>query len=270
MNDGEGRVPGAELRQSSPSFPKRFYKEVRIERRENGFEILLDGRPARTPGRNPLALPTEALADAVRSEWDAVETTIDPRTMPLTRLVNSAIDGVSRMQSEVLAEAARFAGSDLLAYRASEPEDLVRAQRGAWDPVVEWARDELRAPLMLSESIMHIQQPARSLDNIAGRFATLSGEGAAAPFRVAALHVLTTLTGSALLALAVASNRISAEQAWSAAHVDEDHEIAHWGEDEEASQRRLSRWAEMRAAADLFALSEDGQIEPRGPTDQPT
>ena len=255
MNDEARARATAGDRSAQQAFPKRFYKDVGIRRGEGGFDILLDGRTARTPGRNPLVLPTEPLADAVAFEWNAIETVIDPRAMPLTRLVNSAIDGVSRMQRDVLAEAARFAGSDLLAYRASEPADLVRAQRAAWDPLIEWARDDLRAPLIITEGVMHVAQPAPSLERIAEHLAALGGGGPGAPFRIAALHVMTTLTGSALLAAAVASSRLTVDEAWAAAHVDEDHQIAHWGEDEEATVRRAARWVEMRAASTLFELS---------------
>ena len=121
---------------------------------------------------------------------------IDPAAMPLTRLANSAIDGVRGREAEVRADIARYAGSDLLCYRAFEPEGLVRRQAEMWDPVLGWARDALGARFAVAEGLMPVAQPDAAISAIA---ATLEGFDA---FGLAALHVMTTLTGSALLALA--------------------------------------------------------------------
>ena len=238
-------------------FPKRFYKDVAVEREGDTYVLRLDGRAARTPARNPVAVPTVGLAKVIAAEWEAVQDVIDPRRMPLTRFTNTVIDGVTRMQADVLAEINRFAGSDLLLYRAEEPPQLVRAQRQAWDPLIAWSRDELGAPLVLASGVVHVAQPTGALQRLADVLNAVAGAGLAAPFRIAGLHVMTTLTGSALLAAAVASARMSAEEAWTAAHVDDDYQIALWGADEEAAERRAARWIEMKAAADMLRLAGD-------------
>ncbi len=71
-------------------------------------------------------------------------------------------------------------------------------------------------------------------------------------WRLGALNVVTTLTGSALLALALAAGRLTADEAWAAAHVDEDWNMEFWGRDELALQRRAYRFAEMAAAAGVL------------------
>ena len=202
----------------------------------------------RTPAKALLALPTRALAEAVAGEWAAQQEQIDPATMPLTRLANSAIDGVRGREAQVRADIVRYAASDLLCYRASEPEGLVRRQAEMWDPVLGWAREALGAPLKVAQGLMPVAQPGAAISAIA---ATLEGFDA---FGLAALHVMTTLTGAALLALAHARGRLTAEQAWMAAHVDEDWQVARWGEDAEAAQRRQRRWSEMQAASRMLAL----------------
>jgi chaperone required for assembly of F1-ATPase len=175
---------------------------------------------------------------------------IDPATMPLTKLANSAIDGVSGREQAVIDDIMAYAGSDLLCYRADGPRGLIDAQREHWDPVLAWAKSEFGAPLTLAEGIVHVTQPQASLDRLRDR---LAGRD---PFSLAALHVMTALSGSALLALAVAEARMTAEEAWEAAHVDEDWQIAQWGEDAEAASRRAARRRDFTAAARALALLE--------------
>lgn len=226
------------------SLPKRFYKDVSVKDEERGGASLqLDGKPVRTPGKAALTLPARALAEAIAAEWRAQGERIDPSTMPLTRLANSAIDGVAGREQAVIDDIVRHAASDLLCYRAEGPKALIEAQGKHWDPVLAFARDMLHAPLVLSEGVVHVAQPEASLARIRGEIEGID------PFSLAALHVMTALTGSALLPLAVLKGRLSAEEAWDAAHVDEDFQISQWGEDAEAVTRRGNRWRDFAAAA---------------------
>ena len=230
------------------ALPKRFYKDVAVKDEDGEAALLLDGKPVRTPGKAALALPTRAAADAVAEEWRAQGERIDPETMPLTRLANSAIDGVRGREQAVAADIVRHAGSDLLSYRAEGPQGLIAAQAKHWDPVLAWVERELDAPLCQVTGVVHVEQPAASLDAIARR---LKAFGA---FELAALHVMTQLTGSALLPLAVALGQLAPEKAWAAAHVDEDFQIAKWGEEAEAAERRAHRKRDFDAAARLLKL----------------
>lgn len=232
-----------------PSLPKRFYKDVTVADEGGQAAILLDGRPVRTPGKASLAVPVAALAEAIAEEWRAQGEEIDPRTMPLTKLANSAIDGVVGKEGPVVDDILAHAGSDLLCYRASGPEGLLALQAEHWDPVLAWAAGALSAPLSLAEGVMHVSQPEAS---IAALRAEIEGLDA---FRLAALHVMTALTGSALLPLAVARHQLTPDQAWTAAHVDEDWEIGQWGEDAEAKVRRENRKRDFDAAARVLQLS---------------
>jgi chaperone required for assembly of F1-ATPase len=232
------------------ALPKRFYQRVDVADRDGGFALLLDGKPVRTPGKKQLSLPSRALAEAVAEEWAAQKERIDPTTMPLTKLANSAIDGVTGREDAVIGDILNYAGSDLLCYRAEGPRGLIEAQQAHWDPVLAWAKSALGAPFVLAEGIVHVAQPQASLDRLRE---ALKGHD---PFGLAALHVMTGLTGSALLALAVALGRMTPEQAWEAAHVDEDWQIAQWGEDAEAASRRAARRRDFDAAARALALLE--------------
>jgi chaperone required for assembly of F1-ATPase len=231
------------------SLPKRFYKNVGIkDEGEGGAALLLDGKTVRTPGKALLALPARALADAVAEEWLAQRERIDPATMPLTKLANSAIDGVKGREQAVIDDIVKYAGSDLMCYRAKAPEGLVAAQAKHWDPVLAWAKATLNAPLKLAEGVVHVTQPQASLERIRAELERFDA------FSLAALHVMTTLTGSALLALAVPRGRLTREEGWKAAHVDEDFQISQWGEDEEAAKRRAHRRRDFDASARLMAL----------------
>lgn len=239
--------PVAAARQAmKPSWPKRFYREATAGEAPDGWRLLLDGRPAKTPGRNVLAMPSRALGEAVAAEWGALDDLIDPLRLPVTRIVNAIIDGVVPDPGPVADDIVKYAGSDLICYRADGPSGLVERQSAAWDPILAWAREALGARFIQSEGVMFVAQPDAAI-------AAVRRALPADPWRTGAAHVVTTLTGSALLALALLHGRLTAGEAWSAAHVDEDFQIAQWGADEEAAERRAARQREMMAAAKVLA-----------------
>lgn len=226
-----------------PELPKRFYTEVSVAETPAGFEIRLDGRPVRTPARTMLALPNRSSAEAVAAEWEGQGTHIDPATMPVTRLVNTVLDGVAMDPGATRTDLGRYAETDLIAYRADDPERLVERQAEAWDPLIAWVRDRFGVQVALASGVMHVAQAADTLQVLRARL-----DEEADPFRLAAIHQMTTLTGSLILALAVAEGRLGPDEAWRLAHVDEDWNISLWGEDEEAQARRAARLTDMRAA----------------------
>lgn len=234
-----------------PSLPKRFYKEAGVAEKDGSFFLTLDGRTARTPGRQPLAVPARDLAEALAEEWAGQGDEINPATMPLTRIVNSAIDGVAARQAEVVDDLVRYAGSDLICYRAGEPERLALAQAETWDPILGWVRDTHCARFALSEGVMHVAQPDDALAAV-----RKAVEQDRSPFAIAALHVMTTLSGSVLITLAHAAGEIDAETAWDAAHVDESFQERIWGEDYEAMERRKIRKADFMAASRVYRLAQ--------------
>lgn len=242
----ERKIPGKEALVAP--LPKRFYSEVSVGEAPGGFQILLDGRAVRTPKKLPLLVPTRALADAIAAEWAAQTEHIDPSRMPLSKLAITAIDGVSGSMSEVAHDIVRYAGSDLLCYRAEAPVGLADMQANTWDPVLRWIEAETGARFLLAEGVMPVTQNRYALERVADLVAPFDA------MQLSALHVMTTLTGSAFLALAVAKAELSAEKAWAAAHVDEDWQIARWGIDVEASERRARREAEMLAASRFLEL----------------
>jgi chaperone required for assembly of F1-ATPase len=244
--DAKPKVLGREALQ--PPLPRRFYKDATAEPREGAFAILLDGRPARTPGKRPLAFASRALAELIAAEWAAQDTVIDPSRMPVTRIVNSGIDAVADRMGDVRADITAYAGSDLLCYRADHPRELVQRQAAAWDPVLAWARDDRGIHLVLAEGVMPVAQSPVALARVSAELEDFD------PLSLAATHVMTTLSGSAVLALAVARGRLTAAEAWTAAHVDEDWQISQWGEDAEAADRRRRRWMDMDAAARIVTV----------------
>ena len=232
-----------------PPALRRFYKRVEVAGAEGGgFAVRLDGRPVRTPGKRPLVASSRAIAERIATEWAAQGETIEPMSMPATRLANSAIDGVADTLAETRAAIADYAAADLVCYRAEAPEALVALQAAAYDPVLAWARDTLGAPFVTTVGVAHVAQPEAAL--AAARAAVAAY---ADPFAVAALHVMTSLTGSLMIALMTAKGALSPDAAWRAAHVDEDFQISRWGEDDEAKRRRAARWRDFEAAARVTA-----------------
>ncbi len=234
----------AARRNARPALRRRFYEKAAVESADGAdFAIHLNGKPVRTPARRLLAAPTLPLAQALAAEWDAQTDVVDPSKMPLTRLANSVIDGVADQKAPVADEIEKYLASDMLFYRAEGPKSLVARQARHWDPVLHWAAQDLGARFVAAEGVVHVAQPEPAL---AAACAAIPKDDA---WLLGALHTVTTLTGSALLAVALLRGRLSADDAWTAAHVDEDWNMEQWGEDALALERRAFRRAEFDAAA---------------------
>ena len=225
---------------------RRFYKTVSVT---DDLGIALDGRAVKTPMKLPLTLPTAGLAEAVAAEWAAQGDKLDPASMTLTKLANTALDRVAANRAAIEAEVLNYSNSDLVCYRADRPPDLVHRHTRQWDPVVDWARTALDAPFAVTTGVMHQPQPEAALTAFAAALQALTD------FELAAFHTLMTLTGSALIALMLARRAIGPEEAWITAHVDEDYQIEHWGEDAEAVARRAARLKEFMAACRFLSLA---------------
>jgi len=230
---------------------KRVYTSAGVGEADGEYAITLDGKPIRTPSGRQVIVPARAIADAIAAEWNAQAETIDPLTMPLTRLANSVVEGVVDKIDAVADDIAKYLGSDLLFYRAGHPEALVAREAAHWDPILFWAADTLGAHFILAEGIVHVRQPETA---IAAARAALPADA----WSIAALHVLTSLTGSALLALALFHGVIDQDQVWAAAHVDEDWNSEKWGVDEEVAARRAARLVDFRAAASILKALNPG------------
>lgn len=227
---------------------KRFWKEAQVEACDGGFTVRLDARPVKTPAKQPLVLPTVAMAEAIAQEWDAQQGLIKPATMPLTRAANSAIDKVVPMFDGVVGELSNYGASDLLCYRATDPQALIERQAKGWDPLLDWARDHLGAPLVVTQGVIPIPQPDESLARLRSHVAAHS------PFQMAALHDLVAISGSLILGLAVARKRLSGTEAFAISRIDEAWQIELWGEDEEAAELEAARHAAFLTAERFFAL----------------
>ncbi|MEN3930997.1 ATP12 family protein [Microvirga sp. W0021] len=232
---------------SSNPLPKRFYERAEAILEGSEYVLKLDGRVARTPARNVLQVSNRELAELIAQEWQSQGKEINPDTMPFTRIVNSTLDGVANRPEEVIADMVRYAGSDLVLYRSDGPARLVEMQQAAWNPVLEWHQQKSGASFLLAEGVMHVEQPEVSLNIIRDEV-----RGFESVLALAALHVMTTLTGSVLISLAHARNHLSSEAAWEAAHIDELYQEQVWGIDTEAHTRRKSRERDFLAASRII------------------
>jgi chaperone required for assembly of F1-ATPase len=223
---------------------RRFWQDVTVEDRG----IRLDGRGLKTPARLDLRLPTDSLAAAVAEEWRAVEGEIDPRAMPLTGLANAAMDRIAPDPAAFAATLAAYAAGDLLCYRADHPVELVAAQGAAWDPPLDWARSRYDVEFVVTASILHVDQPAATVQRLS---AAVAARGA---FHLAGLSPLVTLSGSLVLALALAEGAMTEEQAWNAAELDQIWQAEQWGEDALATRARDDKRRDFKAAARFLAL----------------
>jgi chaperone required for assembly of F1-ATPase len=234
-------MAGAEVA-DAPRIVKRFYKDAAVEPAEAGHAILLDGRSVLTPARNALAVPTARLAAAIVEEWQGQGMEIDPRTMPLTGLANAAIDRAAPDPAAFAGSLALYAESDLLCYRSEGPEALVRLEAEAWDPLLAWARRRFDIDFAIVRGAIHRRQPASAVERLGKKVAALD------PFRLAGLAPLVTVSGSLVIALALAEGETGLDAAWAAAALDEAWQAEQWGEDAFAAAALAARRREFEAA----------------------
>ena len=209
---------------------KRFWKEAVAEPCAGGFTVRLDARAVKTPLKADLILPTLQMAQAIAVEWDAQTGLVKPDTMPVTRAANSAIDKIVPQFDEVAGLLAAYGASDLICYRATDPQALIARQAQAWDPLLAWSVEVLQAPLVATAGVIHITQPEQSLARLSALVKALD------PFRLAGIHDLIAIGGSLVLALAVTHRKITAEQAWGLSRIDEVWQQELWGTDDEAAE----------------------------------
>lgn len=227
---------------------KRFYRNAAVTESEHGFGVALDGKPVRTPARHALTVPSRVLAEAIAAEWQAQGERVDPHTLPLTRLASIALDLVAPQRAEVVAEVAKYAGTDLVCYRAEEPAELRARQQAVWQPLIDWAAQRFDAPLGVTSGVLPVPQPAATLA------AFTAAVGAYDTHRLAALHLATAALGSLVLALALVEGRLDAEAAFAGAQLDETFQIERWGEDSEQMKRRANLKDDIALAARFVAL----------------
>jgi chaperone required for assembly of F1-ATPase len=227
---------------------KRFYKEASAVPSAGGVAILLDERPVKTPGRHPLLVPTEELAEAIAEEWNGQGEEIDPRSMPLTGLANAAIDRVTPDPAAFAKTLAQYGESDLLCYRAEGPRPLVERQSKQWDALLDWARQRFDIELETVCGVMHRPQPPASVNQLAAAVAARDA------FRLAGLSPLVTVSGSLIIALALAEGTISLDAGWAAATLDEQWQAEQWGEDPLAAAAIAARRSDFESAYRFLTL----------------
>lgn len=224
---------------------KRFYEKAIVVAQDDGFLVELDGREVKTPEKRQNFSPTKAMAEAICQEWNEQEDKVNPDSMPIAKLQNTAIDRVETRRDDLIAELVKYAGTDLLCYRADFPEDLKKQQAEIWQPLLDWVAQTHDITLKVTTGILHVEQDVAKLEKI------LHGIDS---FRLAAFYNITTLCGSVSVALNVFGGNITAEQAWAAAELDENYQIAQWGSDDEAKIRHDNMKAELDAAVRFLGL----------------
>jgi chaperone required for assembly of F1-ATPase len=235
---------------------KRFYKETAVDAGEGGWRVLLDGKPMRTPAKSVLVVPTRALADAIAAEWGDVpdKGEINVARLPLTRLAATGLDRVATQRARVIEDTAKYAGSDLLCYRATDPASLVKRQHETWQPLLDWAAEHYGARLVVTSGASFVAQPSDALS------ALQAAVSAHSDLALSALYNLTHIAGSIVIALAVAERHVSSEEAFAAAQLDELYQIERWGDDPIATERHNGIRKDMDAEARFLALLENERL----------
>lgn len=232
---------------------KRFYTLAVSEwDQDSGLHrILLDGRPVKTPAREPLAVPGEALAAAIVAEWAGQGETIDPATMPMTGFANATIDRVLPDVAGFAKGVAAYGANDLFCYRAADPVELVTEQAGLWEPLLDWARGRYDVTFAVTSGIMPVDQPPATVERLSAAVHALD------PWLLAGLSTIVSIGGTLVGALALVEEAATVETLWEAAQLDEDWQVRQWGEDAEAVARTAERRVQFDEAARYCALIGD-------------
>ncbi len=227
---------------------KRFWSEVRVALRGGMWGIELDAKPLKTPAREELVVPSEALAEAIRNEWSNAPGEVDPRAMPLTGLANAAVDRVAPDSGKFASNLAKYAQADLFCYRAEGPAGLIQWQSAEWDPMLDWGRQWFEVEFVVTTGIVHVAQPSATVARLAHEVAALDA------YRLAALSPLVTIGGSLIAALALVEDSMPLETIWSAVSLDERWQIERWGDDAEAVASLEHRRVDYAGAAAFIRL----------------
>ena len=227
--------------------PKRFWQDVSILKVGNGYSVLLDGRGVKTPAKAPLILPTLKLAEAVAEEWRAQIEVVDRAAMPFTGAANAALDKVTHQFEEVAELVSAYAETDLFCYRAEAPRELIERQQRAWNPMLNWSRDALNAPLNIAHGVMFIRQPKQSINALRSCVNKFN------PFELTALYDLVGLSGSLVAGLAVVEGHEPPESVWDICQVDETWQKEQWGQDEIAEELTLGKRTKFLQACKFYA-----------------
>ena len=228
---------------------KRFWSDVTVDLRGSDYVILLDKRLVKTPAKATLAVPSQAMAEAIAAEWEAQDEKIDPQKMPTTRSANAALDKVTPQRAEVAQLIAAYGENDLLCYRAPGPIELVDRQKEAWDPLLAWAAETLDAPLRTAEGVMHVAQPANTVANLTACVAAQS------PFQLTALHDLVSMSGSLVIGLAAQAEAFAIDDLWTRSRLDELWQIEQWGADDEADATAALKHSAFLHAYRFYKMS---------------
>lgn len=227
---------------------KRFWTSTSVVAVEGGYAVHLDARPVKTPSKKLLVLPNSVMAEAIAVEWEAQQELIKPDTMPMTRYANSALEKVAPQFDAVADHVATYAETDLLCYRATAPQGLIDRQNATWDPWLDWAARDLNAPLIATAGVMYIPQHPHSLSNLRAQMDTMTA------FHLSAFHDLVAISGSYVLALAMARGLLSAERGFSCSRIDEHWQIEQWGQDDEANSLAASKANALEQALTFFKM----------------
>jgi chaperone required for assembly of F1-ATPase len=235
---------------------KRFYETVTVEELADasGFAIALEGRQIKTPAKALMIAPTRLLADGLAEEWQGQRDKIEPKKMPLNQLLNTAIDRVTAERDNIIDELVRYGGSDMLCYRAGHPDDLVVRQAKAWDPYLDWLRDDLGVSMEVTTGIIHVEQPAGGLRKLYDHISDYN------IYTLTTLHAITTGLGSLTMGLAFINAHKDFGKIWTDARVDEAYQVEQWGQDEEAEKATVMLHSELLNAVRFHELVNSPSI----------
>jgi len=225
---------------------RKFYSDVAVGEDGTGFTVTLDSRPIKTPMKNALVMPTKKLAQTVADEWIAQEETIVPASMPMTTLVNTSIDRVAMRRAETIAELVAYGHTDLVCYRAEEPDELVTLQNKTWDPYLGWLQAKLDIELATTTGVLPLTQSETAMDRLTGEVEVLND------FALTAFHAFVSGFGTIVLALAAIHEFKSFEDCWQASILDQSFQESLWGTDPEVLATRERQWQDLLTSVDLW------------------
>ncbi len=228
---------------------KRVYKLASFNKTEDGFMIQLDGKTVKTPSGQPLAAPNKQMAETIVSEWGAQGDEIIADSMPITMMLNTAIDRM-REREMITKNLLKYLDTDLLCYRVKEPIDLAKRQKEVWDRWLTWFDEQFESPLEVTFKLDALTQDPDTHKQIWNYLESLDD------YYFTVLQIITSLSGSIVLGLAFLEHEASSEDVYNAAELEEIYHAQIAGEDEHGAdpvqERRQKAMKRDLAASKKF------------------
>lgn len=219
---------------------KKFYTDVSLEKSDDGYLVLLDGKAIKTPLKKVMLCPTKKLAQAIMQEWISQGDVINLRDMPMMQLLNTAIDRVAGQRKKMGEEFISHLDNDTIVYRAEQSDELTALEIKLWQPLYDWVKETFAEDIQTTENILS------HVDNKGLKKKIKHWMMGLDDYHLTVLLESGALTSSTIIGAVFCHDNITAEQAFEAAYLEENYQAQKWAPDKQATENRAQTLRELK------------------------